>query len=339
MKLKTSMSLTVAIILGLITAKVGMDVMKNAGGGKADRTSKVLVAKRDMVPGYIIQPGDLGLTEVSVNLVPEKALHEMKDGEGRTVIASIVSGQTILDAMMAPKGAGSGLAALLRNGMRAVAIDISDSSAVAGMLSPGSKVDVIATLRRGDQQIATPIVENVEVQSLQRQVTGYSTREGMTTAMDNGPVKSVTLLVTPKQGSRIELANASGGRLRLMLRGNGDMTTNDSTVTENEITGTVEATKPVEAPVADVFENTPPPVEDKGRPVQLIQGGKMVTVYMNDKSPEETVAPPPPSASKPKATANKKSKPVEGEPQPAAGTSPAGSVQSEERTIIGEGAK
>jgi Flp pilus assembly protein CpaB len=225
--------------------------------------------------------------------------------------------------------------------MRAVAIDVSDSSAVAGMLSPGSKVDVIGTLKMGDQQVTKQIIENVEVQSIQRQVSGYSTQNGVSTALETGPVKSVMLLVTPKQASAVELANASGGHLRLTLRGNGDSTSVDGTMSENELKGIVETTKPVEAPVADVFENTPPP-EDKGRPVQLILGGKTTTVYMNDKTKEETAngtsdgsvngATPPTKSN----SAGKKTKPAEGEPQTASGKAEQSPARTEERSNLGQ---
>jgi len=275
------------------------------------------------------------VTEVSVSLVPDKAMHDPKEAVGRTVIASVVNGQTMLEAMMAAKGAGSGLAALIRPGMRAVAIDVSDSSAVAGMLSAGSKVDVIGTLKRGDQQVTKQIIENVEVQSIQRQISGYSTQNGVSTALETGPVKSVMLLVTPKQASAIELANASGGHLRLTLRGNGDTTTADGTMSENELKGIDDTTKPAEQPVADVFEN--PPVEDKGRPVQLILGGKTTTVYMNDKNQEDAANGATP-AGKPNAAA-KRTKPAEGEPQTASGKTEQSPARTEERSNFNQKAE
>jgi hypothetical protein len=97
----------------------------------------------------------------------------------------------------------------------------------------------------------------------------------------------------------------------------------------------------VEAPIADVFENTPPP-EDKGRPVQLILGGKTTTVYMNDKTKEETAngtsdgsvngATPPTKSN----SAGKKTKPAEGEPQTASGKAEQSPARTEERSNLGQ---
>jgi pilus assembly protein CpaB len=290
-------SLVVALVLGLITAKVGLDLMKNYRGPAA-LTSHVVLAKKTMAPGYVIKADDLEMQNVAVNLVPANALHDPKEIVGRTVIANIVPGQTLLEVMLVDKDAGSGLAAVLKPGMRAVAIDVNDSSSVAGLIDRGVRVDVIATLKRGDQTIAKAVVENVEVQAVQRAVSGYTRREGNTTPIENGPVKSVTLLVTPKQASAIELAKANGGNPRLVLRGKGDTTTVDGQMSERELLGLPEEAPKAEEPVAkteDIFENPPLP-EDKGRPVEIIRGGASSTVYIDDKNKEEGAEGTPASA-------------------------------------------
>jgi pilus assembly protein CpaB len=285
MKTKTSVSLVVALVLGLITAKVGLDLMKNYRGA-GPLTSKVVLAKKTMMPGYVIKADDVDTQVVSVNLVPANALHDPKELIGRTVIANIVPGQTLLEAMLVGKDAGSGLAAVLKPGMRAVAVDVNDSSSVAGLIDRGSKVDVIATLKRNDQIIAKAVIENVEVQSVQRAVSGYSRKDGQTSPVENGPVKSVTLLVTPKQASALELAKASGGSPRLVLRGTGDATVSDGQMSDRELVGLPDVKEEPVAKTEDPFDNVPAP-EDKGRPVEIIRGGASSTVYVDDKNKEE----------------------------------------------------
>jgi pilus assembly protein CpaB len=330
MKLKTPASLMVAIVLGLVTAYFGVQTMHNSNNHTSPVT-KVLVAKRDMSPGYVIQPDDLGTEVVAINAVPEKAMHDSKDAVGRTVVAMIVSGQTMVDAMMSPKNGGSGLAAIIPAGMRAATIDVSDSSAVAGLLTPGCRVDVIATLRKNDQNMVKAIVQNVQVQSLQRGISGYSTQGGVSTAIETGPVKTVTLLVNPLQANSIELAKSSGAgsRLTLTLRGQGDTTTAEGSVSEHELAGIVDATQPVEQPKPDVFADTPQP-EDKGRAVEILRGGKSETIYMKDKPQEEAAKSNSPNNKAPKSA---KSVAPDAEPQTAAGTSELHS-QKQERSNI-----
>ena len=125
--------------------------------------------------------------------------------------------------------------------------------------------------------------------------SGYSTVNGVSTAIGNrSRSATVTLLVNPKQANSIELAKSgSGSRLTLTLRGQGDATTADGTISEHELAGIVDTTQPVvepPAPKEDVFANTPPPPEDKGRPVQILRGGTETYIYMKDKGPDEEAA-------------------------------------------------
>ena len=107
MKLKTPVSLMVAIVLGLITAYFGVETMHN-NNGRSSPMTRVLIATKDMSPGYVIQADDLDSKVFSIDAVPDKAMHETKEAVGRTVIANIVTGQTMIDAMMAPKGGAGG---------------------------------------------------------------------------------------------------------------------------------------------------------------------------------------------------------------------------------------
>jgi len=290
MKLKTSVSLMVALVLGLVTAKVGLDLLKrNQPAGTA--SARVVVAKKDMEPGYVIEATDIESQEVAANLVPAKAIKSINDVIGRTVTANLPTGQTILETLVAPKGAGAGLQAMVPPGMRAVTLDMSDSGAVAGMLSPGCRVDVIAALRKGDTTIAKTIVENVKIQNVGRTRTGYSSKTG---PIDNGPVKSVTLLVTPRQAAAIELANNAGSRPRLVLRGTGDETASDSEMSARQLLGESEpepVTPTAAAPKEDAFSNPAPgPEASKGREVEIIRAGQSTKITYDDQNGGATPA-------------------------------------------------
>src|SRR2546430_2574487 len=223
MKLKTSVTFMVAVVLALVTAKVGYDYMKKYGHGGVP-AGRVVVAKSDMEPGYVIQATDVSLQEVPISMVTTRTLRDIKQVVGRTVISSVATNYPISEAVLAPPGAGSGMQAMIPKGMRLVTVDVSESSGVAGLITPGCMVDVIATLHDGDQSLATTVVQNVKVQFVQRgRTTSSSGRINATATPDAGPVKTVSLLVTPDQAVKIELAN-SEGKPRLILRGNSDET-------------------------------------------------------------------------------------------------------------------
>src|SRR3954469_25421228 len=160
MKFKTSASLMIAIVLGIVTTYVGIDVVNKAKRG-AGTAAKIVVAARDMEPGYVIDITDLKLEDVPATLVPAKAFKDPKLVVGRTVLASVVRGYPLIDNQLAASGSGGGMQAMVPKGMRAVAVEVSEGSAVAGLITPGCYVDVIATFNNGDQTIATTVVQNV----------------------------------------------------------------------------------------------------------------------------------------------------------------------------------
>jgi Flp pilus assembly protein CpaB len=217
---------------------------------------------------------------------PESRFGKPEDLVGRTLVAPVVKGQAMFENLLAPPGVPAGLEALVPKGMRAVTIEVSESSGMVGLIRPGSRVDVIATVRKGDQSVARTIVQNVKVSAVgQRLSRDASGKEDAT-----NPTRTVTLVVTPKHAEAIELAGAQG-RPRLALRGPQDTDPSSATgVTESELRGegALVATAKVE-PIA-----TPPAVEpEKAEPVtqpvqvaaaprrrvQIIRGGKESMIY------------------------------------------------------------
>jgi pilus assembly protein CpaB len=285
MKFKTSISFMIAIVLALITAKVGMDYMrKHSGAGGI--ASRAVVIRKDMEPGYVIQIGDVALQEVPQSMITPKTLRDVKDAIGRTVVSTVAASYPLTESVLAPAGSGAGMQAMIPAGMRLVTVDVSESSGVAGLITPGCKVDVIATLRDGDQSLATTVVQNVKVQFVQRgRVSSSSGRVNTSAGADSGPVKTVSLLVTPEQAVKIELAN-SEGKPRLILRGGADSSEDSSSINRNKLLGRADPEpKPAPTPVTDVFE---PPVEPKkGRPVEIIRGGQSTVITYDEQGNAE----------------------------------------------------
>ena len=280
MKLRTTISFVVAIALAIVTAIVGTDYVKKHGG-RGVSASRAVVVKRDLEPGYVIQATDVALAEVPTSMLTPKTLRDVKDAVGRTVVMTIATNYPVTEGVLAPPGSGAGMQAMIPAGMRLVTVDVSESSGVAGLITPGCKVDVIATLHDGDQSLATTIVENVKVQFVQRGSTRSSSGRvnASNTAVDAGPVKTVSLLVTPQQAVKIELAN-SEGKPRLVLRGNADETADgNAQINRNKLLGKPDEVKPeLPAPVEVV---APEPVK-KGTSIQIIKGGNESTVTFDE---------------------------------------------------------
>jgi pilus assembly protein CpaB len=371
MKFKTSATLMIAIVLAAVTTYVGIDVVKKAKAN-AGTAAKIVVASRDMEPGYVIDTTDLKLEDVPTTLVPAKSFKDPKLVVGRTVLASVVRGYPLIDNQLAAPGTGAGMQAMVPKGMRAVAVEVSEGSAVAGLITPGCYVDVIATFNNGDQTIATTVVQNVKVQFVQRSRPPRSSGSNSASAAaaassagspdQLGAVKTVTLIVTPKQANSIELAN-NQGKPRLVLRGGADDSDiADATVKQNELLGIPDPPPPATQPTVAVAPPPPPPppvVETKvtdafedrqaepvvnKRPVHMIKAGEESTIYFDedgDRSLEEhtgtatlasqrraptrmpTTRPQPQKKSSDKAREKETEKDgVGGEPRTASGASP-----------------
>jgi pilus assembly protein CpaB len=221
MNWKTWIPLVLAIVLGVVAAKVARDVIvrKNTASTQAAKLAKIIVAKADIAPGHELKAEDLG--DSPVENVPADSFKDAPFLIGRIAEAKIAKGQPILEPMLAPSGVGAGLQALVPQGMRAVTVEVNEFTGVAGLLLPGCKVDVIATINADGKQVARTIVQNVKVTAIgQRTVVVQKDNNGE----QNQPpevVRAITLLASLKEAESIELAAATG-RPRLVLRGSKD---------------------------------------------------------------------------------------------------------------------
>jgi pilus assembly protein CpaB len=95
-------------------------------------------------------------------------------------------------------------------GMRALSVKVNEVIGVAGFVVPGTRVDVLVTIREKDESRTRVAVSNV-------QILTAGTRYDQENAGRPIPATVVTLLVTPEDSERIALAQTEG-QLMLSLR-------------------------------------------------------------------------------------------------------------------------
>lgn len=132
---------------------------------------------------------------------------------GRGLTVPIVENEPILESKLSPKGTGGGLGPVITPGMRAVAVRVNDVSSVAGYVLPGTRVDVIVTMRPAQESIARIVLSNVKVLSTASNIDTAQARDGK--AAQNPPL--VTLELTPADAERLSLAS-NQGQIALALR-------------------------------------------------------------------------------------------------------------------------
>ncbi|HEY3261929.1 MAG TPA: SAF domain-containing protein [Pseudonocardiaceae bacterium] len=121
-------------------------------------TATVIVAAHDLAPGHTLTAADVVARPVPAGFVPAGALTEPSGVDGRVLAGAARSGETITDVRLL----GADLVRLLApdGGSATVPIRLSDPD-VAGLLAPGSTVDVVSVGERDGK--ATVLAERATV--------------------------------------------------------------------------------------------------------------------------------------------------------------------------------
>jgi pilus assembly protein CpaB len=135
---------------------------------------------------------------------------------GAVVRTGFSAGEPVTEARVAKPGDRGFLAAVLRSGMRAVAVAVNPATGVSGFVLPGDRVDVLLTYtmpaKGQNQRVITATetsVEDVRVIAVDQSTNDQSTGAVL--------AKTVTLEATPKQAEMLNLM-AQMGRVSLSLR-------------------------------------------------------------------------------------------------------------------------
>src|SRR5262249_42584581 len=120
-----------------------INVLKRAQG-KPVETVNVVVAAKPIDPAAAIDDKMLRLAPVPIALVPPGSFQDPKRLIGRVSMIPIATGIPVSGEMLAPEGAEPGLPSQIPDGYRAVSVAVDESTAVAGFVMPGHRVDVYA---------------------------------------------------------------------------------------------------------------------------------------------------------------------------------------------------
>ncbi len=189
---------------------------------KAPRSEKMVAiaaAARDMPAGTRLQIGDVKMVRLPEKDVPKAAVLDQLMVMDRPLLFPVGANEAIISNKVASAAGPEGLPALIEIGKRAVSVPITDGSGVAGMIQPRAHVDVLFT-KPGSvaEAVTTTILEDVVVLAMGRTTEVATTSP--TTAVSTAPrptTQAATLLVTPEQARKLELAK-NQGKISLALR-------------------------------------------------------------------------------------------------------------------------
>jgi len=174
---------------------------------------QVVAAARAVAAGTTLAASDLVLKAVPPALTGPETMSDLSQVVGKVTRVPLVPGELVFRSKLVLPGGGAGLGTHVPPGYRAVTVAADEVKAVAGLLQPGDRVDVIATF---SQEVAGAEKTRLLLEDVQVLAVGKAT-EVAAGGRDAGELRSVTLAVTPEQAIALTLAEETG-RIRLALR-------------------------------------------------------------------------------------------------------------------------
>ena len=204
---------TVLLALAVVSGLGAMFGTQYLSKGKKEDTVPVLVAGRDLNLEEVIKSDVVRLESRPKSSVPAGALGDIRSADERWVMVKMFEGEPIVENKLAPKGTPSGLVARIPKGMRAVAIEVNETTGVSGFVMPGHHVDVIQNKpedAKNKKAAADTLLEDVLVLAAGQTLTRPEDKTII--------VRSVTLAVSPEDADMLVAAKMKGP-LSLSLRG------------------------------------------------------------------------------------------------------------------------
>ncbi|MFC6197958.1 Flp pilus assembly protein CpaB [Ponticaulis profundi] len=179
--------------------------------------SQVLVANIDMQVGHRIAPDDLEWQSWPEERLSDAYFTEASNPDAMTELAGAIvripvfSGEPVLAQKVVQVGDKSMLTAVLSEGMRAVAVEISVETAAGGFILPGDRVDVILSYDRevaeNDMIVERPatrtVLQNVRVLAIDQSFQKIEDEDvvvGTTATLELKPAHAETLMLATRMG-------------------------------------------------------------------------------------------------------------------------------------------
>ncbi len=230
-----------AFTLSLIIAAVAMFMVWSYIDGREAQfveeygePKPVLVAKKDIRELDLIDDRVVQIENVPHKFLQPGALQKVEEVYNTYAAVPILKGEQITKPRITQPGSRTGLASQVAVGKRALSIRVSEEKAVAKLIKPGDRVDVIATIDytggKKDQIKVKTILQDILVLSTGLKVTnalslikvGSGADQVTKNLNEYTGFNTVTLELTPFEIQKITLLENLGGDVRLSLRNNDD---------------------------------------------------------------------------------------------------------------------
>ncbi|MGE4650620.1 MAG: Flp pilus assembly protein CpaB [Myxococcota bacterium] len=175
-------------------------------------TAYIAVALRDISISEVLNPLLVETKPWPADMVPNGAFHSMEPLVGRVPNRHFAVGEPILESGLFAEGANGGLSPLIQSGLRAMSVKVDQVIGIAGFVAVGTRVDVLATIKRGvgSEAFSQVVVQDIRVLAVDQTLDPH----------ENDPsdrISVVTLEVTPNQAQKLAFVSIQGS-IQLALR-------------------------------------------------------------------------------------------------------------------------
>ncbi|HKU24669.1 MAG TPA: Flp pilus assembly protein CpaB, partial [Candidatus Sulfotelmatobacter sp.] len=184
------------------------------------QTTKIVASVKELPAGVALSDKDVELIDWPNDVPITGTFNKVQDVVGHPLIRSLGAKEPIFQRDLGLEGSGIGLATKIPPGMRATAVRSNEIVGVAGFLYPGSHVDVMATINvpGNSGNLTQTVLQDVEV------LTAGQTIEPDPQGKPQ-QVDVVTLLLTPEDSQKLQLASTQG-TIQFVLRNGTDKEVN-----------------------------------------------------------------------------------------------------------------
>jgi len=211
----TSAFIIALLVAGVFTFWLSQKFTKTHAAPPPPR-SQYVTAAANLEAGQMLRAENLHLVDWPATMPLQGAYTSTQALVGRVVLYPLAAGEPILERQLSAPGTSNGITVKIPDGMRAIALRTDEVIGVAGFLLPGTHVDVLVTLHQANvpDPITTTILQNAQVLA-----AGQKTQPDP----DGKPatVTVVTILVSPQEAERVDLA-ATQGVVHFVLRNGAD---------------------------------------------------------------------------------------------------------------------
>ncbi|MCG9738186.1 Flp pilus assembly protein CpaB [Shewanella insulae] len=220
--------LVIALILGGVSAWATKNYFIAKEQELRDELTKdniemadVIVATQPLQKGDIISQANMSVRQIRADTLPLDAIHPSRFGEiaGQMLLQPMAPGRPLIETYL-PGMRVAQFSDILKEGQRAVTIDIDEINSSAGMLVPSDHIDLLLAFkeeRRGDERKRLQLLlEDVTVLATGRRSIDVNP-ELVDTLYDNpNAYNTVTLALSVNDAARVSLAKEKGDFVTLL---------------------------------------------------------------------------------------------------------------------------